>query len=91
MRYRAPHRLERRRCRSAVPEILPACPDWRRSAEKAGFGRERKKETLDDFFATQLGARQQRGIEAACVDMWKPYRLSIEQWAPNCRIRSHTG
>jgi hypothetical protein len=47
--------------------------------------------TLDDFFATQLGARQQRGIEAACVDMWKPYRLSIEQWAPNCRIRSHTG
>jgi transposase len=20
------------------------------------------------------------------VDMWKPYRLSIEQWAPNCRI-----
>ncbi len=25
-------------------------------------------------------------ITAACVDMWKPFRLSIEQWAPNCRI-----
>lgn len=25
-------------------------------------------------------------IAAACVDMWEPYRLSIEQWAPNCRI-----
>ena len=27
-------------------------------------------------------------ITAACVDMWEPYRLSIEQWAPNCRIVS---
>jgi transposase len=56
------------------------------TSEPLWFGRERKKETLDDFFATQLRARQRCGIEAACVDMWKPYRLSIEQWAPNCRI-----
>jgi transposase len=56
------------------------------TSEPPWFGRERKKETLDDFFATQLRARQRRGIEAACVDMWKPYRLSIEQWAPNCRL-----
>jgi transposase len=56
------------------------------TSEPLWFGRERKKETLDDFFVTQLRSRQQRGIEAACVDMWKPYRLSIEQWAPNCRI-----
>ena len=34
----------------------------------------------------ELSARQRRGIEAACVDMWEPFRLSIEQWAPNCRI-----
>lgn len=45
-----------------------------------------EKESLDEFFQTELSARQRRGIEAACVDMWKPYRLSIEQWAPNCRI-----
>ena len=50
------------------------------------FGRERKKETLDDFFEKELSAGQRMRITAACVDMWEPYRLSIEQWAPNCRI-----
>ena len=54
--------------------------------EPLWFGRERKKETLDEFFQRELNARQCRGIEAACMDMWEPYRLSIEQWAPNCRI-----
>jgi transposase len=56
------------------------------SAEPVWFGRERKKETLDGFFLGELNARQRMRITAACVDMWEPYRLSIEQWAPNCRI-----
>jgi len=56
------------------------------TGEPLWFGRERKKETLDAFFQEDLTARQRRGIEAACVDMWEPFRLSIEQWAPNCRI-----
>src|SRR6202166_712969 len=56
------------------------------TGEPVWFGRERKKETLDEFFQEDLTARQRRGIEAACVDMWEPFRLSIEQWAPNCRI-----
>jgi transposase len=56
------------------------------TGEPLWFGRERKKETLDEFFQTELSARQRRGITAACVDMWEPFRLSIEQWAPNCRI-----
>jgi transposase len=56
------------------------------TAEPLWFGRERKKETLDEFFQTQLTSKQRRKIEAACVDMWQPYRLSIEQWASNCRI-----
>ena len=56
------------------------------TGEPLWFGRERKKETLDEFFHNELSARQRRGILAACVDMWKPFRLSIEQWAPNCRI-----
>jgi len=56
------------------------------TAEPLWFGRERKKETLDGFFQIELSARQRRGIEAACVDMWEPYRLSIEQWAPKCQI-----
>lgn len=56
------------------------------TGEPLWFGRERKKETLDEFFDRELNARQRRGVEAACVDMWKPFRLSIEQWVPNCRI-----
>jgi len=54
--------------------------------EPLWFGRERKAETLDEFFLTELNARQRRGIASACVDMWDPFRRSIEQWAPNCRI-----
>ena len=56
------------------------------SAEPVWFGRERKKETLDGFFLSELKPGQRMRITAACVDMWEPYRLSIEQHAPNCRI-----
>jgi transposase len=56
------------------------------TGEPLWFGQERKKETLDEFFQTELSAKQRRGIQAACVDMWEPYRLSIEQWAPHCQI-----
>jgi transposase len=56
------------------------------SGEPVWFGRERKKETLDGFFQTELSAGQRMRISAACVDMWEPFRLSIEQWAPRCRI-----
>jgi transposase len=56
------------------------------SGEPVWFGRERKKETLDEFFRTELSVGQRGRISAACVDMWEPFRLSIEQWAPACRI-----
>jgi transposase len=56
------------------------------TAEPLWFGRERKRETLDGFFTAELSASQRRGIQAACVDMWRPFRLSIEQWAPLCQI-----
>jgi transposase len=56
------------------------------TAEPLWFGRERKKETLDDFFGSQLRSAQRKRIEAACVDMWEPFRLSIEEWAPDCKI-----
>jgi transposase len=56
------------------------------TGEPLWFGPERKKATLDEFFEKELSVRQRRGIAAACVDMWEPFRLSIEQWAPNCRI-----
>jgi transposase len=56
------------------------------TGEPLWFGQERKKETLDEFFTSQLTPRQRMRITAACVDMWEAFRLSIEQWAPNCRI-----
>ena len=56
------------------------------SGEPLWFGQDRKQETLDEFFRTQLKENQRKRIEAACVDMWRPFTNSIEQWAPNCRI-----
>src|SRR5207245_1614917 len=56
------------------------------TGEPLWFGKERKKETLDDFFRSQLVSCQRKRIEAVCVDMWEPFRLSIEQWAPQCKI-----
>lgn len=56
------------------------------TGEPVWFGQDRKKQTLDEFFEKELSAFQRKGISAACVDMWEPFRLSIEQWAPQCRI-----
>jgi len=56
------------------------------TGEPLWFGKERKKETLDEYFRTQLSSGQRKRIEAACVDMWEPFRLSLEEWAPACRI-----
>lgn len=56
-----------------------------KTGEPLWFGEGRKKETLDEFFQ-QLTSRQRTGIEAACVDMHEAFRLSIEQWAPQCSI-----
>jgi transposase len=56
------------------------------TGEPLWFGRERKRETLDEFFRTQLRCRQRKRIEAACLDMWEPFRLSIQHWAPQCKI-----
>src|SRR5580698_2224291 len=39
-----------------------------------------------DSFRPSLSAGQRKRIAAACVDMWEPFRLSIERWAPRCRI-----
>jgi transposase len=56
------------------------------SREPLWFGAGRKKETLDKFLGTQLSRKQRGRIEAACLDMWEPYRLSLEEWAPGCRL-----
>jgi transposase len=56
------------------------------TGEPLWFGRERKKETLDEFLGEQLSAFQRRVVQAACVDMWEPFRQSLEQWLPHCQI-----
>jgi len=56
------------------------------TSEPLWFGTERKKETLDEFFQKQLSPFQRGAVRAACIDMWEPFKLSIEQWLPNCRI-----
>lgn len=56
------------------------------TGEPLWFGRERKKETLDEFLGQELSAFQRTAIRAACVDMWEPFRQSLEQWVPQCQI-----
>jgi transposase len=56
------------------------------TGEPLWFGRERKQETLDEFFEKRLSRFQRSAIQAACVDMWEPFRQSLEQWLPQCRI-----
>ena len=56
------------------------------TAEPLWFGAERKKETLDEFFETKLSAFQRGAVGAACVDMWEPFRQSIAEWLPKCKI-----
>jgi transposase len=56
------------------------------AVEPVWFGQDRKKDTLDEFFERRLSPFQRSAVQAACVDMWDPFRQSIEQWLPNCRI-----
>jgi len=56
------------------------------TGEPLWFGGERKQATLDEFFQKELSAFQRSALQAACMDMHEPYRLSLEQWAPQCRL-----
>jgi transposase len=56
------------------------------TGEPLWFGRDRKEETLDEFFEKDLSAFQRSRIVAACVDMWEPFTKSILKWVPECKI-----
>jgi len=45
-----------------------------------------EEETLDGFFCSQLRPLQRVRVRVACVDMWEPYKLSIQECAPQCAI-----
>ncbi len=48
-------------------------------------GKERTKETLDDFFCS-LSSGQRDSIEAIAIDMWDPYINSITRNVPQTKI-----
>ena len=56
------------------------------TGEPLWVGRERKRETLDRFFAEALPPRRRRAVRAVCVDMWEPFRLSLQAHLPHARL-----
>ena len=65
-------------CLTVVSDLELGEPPW--------AGPERKKETLDRFFAEKLPPRRRRAVRAICVDMWKPYLLSLKEHLPRAVI-----
>ena len=49
-------------------------------------GRDRKRETLDQFFAEVLPPRRRRFVRAVCVDMWEPFAQSLRAHLPRARL-----
>src|SRR6266566_2593091 len=56
------------------------------TGEPLWIGLERKQETLDRFFAEALPPSRRRAVRAVCVDMWEPFRLSLQEHLPHARI-----
>jgi transposase len=56
------------------------------TGEPLWVGLERKRQTLDRFFAEALPPRRRRAVRAVCVDMWEPFRLSLQAHLPHARI-----
>jgi Transposase len=48
-------------------------------------GKDRKRETLDRFFAEALPPRR-RSVKAVCVDTWKPFAHSLRAHLPHARL-----
>jgi transposase len=49
------------------------------------MGKDRKKETLDAFFAG-MTAEQKARLEAVAMDMWQPYIASVSEAVPHVKI-----
>lgn len=56
------------------------------TGEPLWFGNERRKQTLDEFFRSQLSSAQRNRITVACMDMWEPFRQSVNEWAKRCAV-----
>ncbi|MEE9229555.1 MAG: ISL3 family transposase, partial [Acidobacteriota bacterium] len=54
--------------------------------EPLWMGQDRKRETLDQFFAEALPPEHRQGIRAVCVDMWEPFVQSLRVHLSRARI-----
>jgi len=66
------------KCITVVSDLEVGEPLW--------AGPDRKKETLDRFFAEQLPARRRRSVKAVCIDMCAPFVASIREHLPKAAI-----
>ena len=64
--------------RIVVSDLLRGRPIW-------FGGTDRSKASMDEFY-TWLGERKAKGIRLAVMDMWKPFRNSTAQHAPQAAI-----
>ena len=58
----------------------------RETREPLWAGKDRKRETLDRFFAEVLPPRRRRSVQAVCVDMWEPFAQSLQAPLPHARL-----
>ena len=56
------------------------------TGEPLWAGRDRKRETLDRFFAEALPPARRRAVRAVCVDMWEPFTQRLRPHLPRARI-----
>jgi transposase len=66
------------KCLTIVSNLEAGEPIW--------AGRERKKATLDRFFAEYLPPRRRRAVKAVCVDMWQPFLESLKEHLPRAVV-----
>jgi transposase len=66
------------KCITVVSDLEFGEPIW--------AGPERKKETLDRFFAEQLPPRRRRSVKAVCIDMCAPFMASLREHLPKAVI-----
>ena len=66
------------KCLTVVSDLELGGPIW--------AGPERRKETLDRFFAERLPPRLRRAVKVVCVDMCAPFLASIREHLPRAAV-----
>jgi len=66
------------KCLTIVSNLETGEPIW--------AGAEHKRATLDRFFVEALPPRLRRAVKTVCIDMWKPYLLSVNKHLPRATV-----